>query len=80
MKMTYSGVHAWIKRIAGQPNYCEICKTTKAKKFEWSNKSGKYIRNKNDWQRLCKKCHYEYDNQFEKWKLAVTTKHNWKVK
>ena len=26
IKMSYRGVHAWIKRVAGKPNYCESCK------------------------------------------------------
>jgi hypothetical protein len=60
MTMGYAGVHAWIKRIAGQPNYCEFCKSTSGT-FDWSNKSGQYLREITDWQRLCRKCHSAFD-------------------
>ncbi len=40
-------------------NYLE--KKYDKKRYEWSNKSGKYLRNVIDWQRLCIKCHRKYD-------------------
>ncbi len=60
-KAGYSALHKWIKSKLGNPNYCEHCKTTKSKKFHWSNKSSKYLRIVSDWQRLCVKCHIKYD-------------------
>jgi hypothetical protein len=61
-KVGYSGIHHWIKKKLGSPNYCEHCKTTdKNKKYHWSNISGKYRRDVDDWQRLCVKCHSKYD-------------------
>lgn len=74
MKMTYTGVHAWIKRVAGQPKYCEICKSTDAKAYDWSNVSGKYIRRKTDWQRLCRSCHIKYDDHTTKRKETLMKK------
>lgn len=62
MTMTYSGVHQWIKRVSGQPSYCEHCKTTVATAYDWANISGEYKRDLNDWKRLCRKCHMAYDN------------------
>ena len=62
----YAGLHDWVKRHLGRPNYCEICKTTSAVKFEWSNKSGEYKRLLSDWQRLCAKCHSAYDEKPQK--------------
>lgn len=61
MNMSYAGVHAWIKRVAGQPSYCEICKSSTSTRYEWSNKSGEYKRDLSDWQRVCRKCHIKYD-------------------
>lgn len=67
-------IHTWIIRKFGQPKYCEICKSTTSKRYDWSNKNHKYSRKKEDWQRVCKKCHYKYDlennssNMFGKYK------------
>lgn len=60
-KIGYWGVHSWIERKLGKPKKCEFCGNTTAKRFEWANISGKYLRNKEDWKRLCKKCHSRYD-------------------
>lgn len=74
-------LHNWVERQLGKPRKCEHCKTTEAKKYEWSNISQKYKRDLKDWQRLCTKCHskYDYRSRFPKWKKAVE-KLGWKVK
>jgi len=61
-KVGYSGVHIWITKNYGQPKYCEgkKCKEISLK-YEWANKTGKYLRNRKDWLRLCKSCHTTYD-------------------
>lgn len=61
-KMTYSGVHEWVKRKLGQPSVCEHCSTTEAKAYDWSNISHEYKRDLSDWQRLCRSCHIKYDD------------------
>lgn len=61
-----SGLHIWVKRLLGKPNYCEICKRTDKKMYHWSNISGKYRRVLSDWQRLCVKCHSKYDRDKRK--------------
>jgi len=43
------------------PSKCEFCGTTQAKRFEWANIDGEYRRNLDDFIRLCKKCHNDYD-------------------
>jgi len=55
--------HAWIERKLGKPNYCEICKRTNKKLYDWSNKDHKYKRVLKYWQRLCRGCHMKYDIQ-----------------
>jgi len=60
-KVGYYALHLWIYRKFGKPIKCEICHGIK--NLEWSNKSGKYLRYRNDWQRLCRKCHRNYDSQ-----------------
>ncbi|MEK6880580.1 MAG: hypothetical protein AABY22_13265, partial [Nanoarchaeota archaeon] len=58
----YKRVHVWINKRLGNPQKCLFCKTIKAKKYEWANKSGKYKWDIKDWLRLCVKCHKKYDD------------------
>ena len=60
-KRGYFGLHHWVQRKLGKPNLCLFCGKTNGK-FEWSNISGKYLQDVNDWQRLCVPCHRQYDN------------------
>lgn len=53
----YGALHDWVARKLGKPSKCERCKTKIAKKYEWANKSGRYLRKINDWIRLCNSCH-----------------------
>jgi len=57
----YYGLHKWVEKELGKPKQCESCKTVKAKKYEWANKSHSYKRDKEDWVRLCSACHHYYD-------------------
>ena len=59
-------LHDWVKRRLGVPKICELCKTTKAKKYEWANKSREYKRDLSDWTRLCTRCHRKYDGHAQK--------------
>lgn len=54
-------IHQRIRKILGQTRYCEICKRTDRKDYDWSNKDHKYSLNTKDWQRLCVSCHRKYD-------------------
>lgn len=79
-KMSYAGVHLWISRRLGQPNYCEHCKSQDpARTYDWSNRSGEYKRELTDWLRLCRACHIQYDGHTIKRKETISTKYNWKV-
>lgn len=60
-KITYAGIHSYIKLKFGKPLKCEECKTEKAKRYDWANVSGKYLRAREDWRRLCRKCHFKMD-------------------
>lgn len=58
----YHWLHRWINREWGRPKKCEYCGTTKAKRFEWANISGKYLRLcRKDWMRVCSSCHIKND-------------------
>lgn len=67
-KIKYGGIHRWINNKLGKPQKCKKCGTTKAKKYDWANKSGKYKRKLNDWIRLCRSCHLKMDNTAAKHK------------
>ena len=60
--------HAWIKRMRGTPSYCEHCKRTDKKQYDWANVDHKYKRVLSDWLRLCTTCHRKYDIDFNKYK------------
>jgi len=62
-KVSYSGIHHWVKKYFGQPMQCEWCNFESKNKYQihWANLTGKYKRNREDWVRLCAKCHYHFD-------------------
>ncbi len=62
-EVSYSALHHWIEEHFGNPDTCEKCGKSglKGKFIDWANISGKYKREREDWKRLCKKCHYHYD-------------------
>jgi hypothetical protein len=60
----YTGLHVWIRNNLGQPQKCEHCNLDglTGHKIHWANKSYRYLRDKDDWIRLCAKCHGVYDS------------------
>lgn len=62
-KANYSSIHKWIKRNYGEPTTCEHCQNGNlfGFKINWANKDHKYKRNREDWLRLCSKCHVLHD-------------------
>lgn len=65
-EVSYSALHCWIKLNWGKADRCETCqremKVGEERKFEWSNISGDYKRDRSDWQMLCARCHRKFDN------------------
>lgn len=62
--VSYRGIHAWIVKNYGQPDTCEGCGIkNNGHKMHWANLSGKYLRSRKDWKRLCPKCHAALDNK-----------------
>jgi len=58
-KVGYGALHTWIRNKLGNPQTCKHCGNP-AK--HWANKSGRYLRNINDWISLCVSCHKKYDS------------------
>lgn len=58
----YMGIHTWLARKYGRANKCENKECPKiCKKYEWSNISGKYLREFSDYRMLCISCHRKKD-------------------
>ena len=62
-KVSYGGLHAWIKRKKGKPTTCEHCGQTglTGKKIHWASVDHNYKRDAEDYIRLCMSCHEKYD-------------------
>lgn len=58
----YRNLHKKINKLWGKACLCEICGRTKTR-YYWSNRTGKYLVERADWQMLCAKCHWKYDYQ-----------------
>lgn len=59
----YRNLHKWVIGALGRPTKCEHCGKDglTGRKIHWANKSGKYIKDKSDWARLCVRCHFYKD-------------------
>lgn len=64
-KVSYRALHSWVQKHLGKPDKCSTCLKSglTGRKIHWSNISGDYKRDLQDWQRLCAKCHSAYDAQ-----------------
>lgn len=60
-KVKYRGLHSYISKKFGTPQFCELCETTEKRKYHWAMKEKKYSRERKDWMRLCVPCHKKYD-------------------
>lgn len=56
-------LHRWIARHKPKPEYCESCK--KSKPYDLANISGKYFRDINDFEWLCRSCHMNKDGRMK---------------
>jgi hypothetical protein len=59
-----TGLHRWIKRHKPKTDYCEQCHVKKP--FDLANISQKYLRDINDFEWLCRKCHMSKDGRLMK--------------
>mgnify|MGYP001558947747 CR=1 FL=1 len=59
--LSYGLKHNWIRKNYGARSLCDRCGKTDDKKFEWANLSGLYLQDRSDWERLCCKCHRNFD-------------------
>lgn len=64
-KIGYFSLHRWVYSKLGSPRKCDHCGTTNASKYQWANRTGKYLQELDDWIRLCPRCHIHYDGTFK---------------
>lgn len=62
-------IHHWIKRRKQKPDKCEEC--GKSKPLELINISQKYLRDINDYQWLCRRCHQKIDGRMTAFKNGI---------
>jgi len=62
-KAGYHSLHEWIRNHKPKPEFCEKC--GKRKPFDLANISGKYKRDINDFEWLCRKCHMAKDGRMQ---------------
>jgi hypothetical protein len=69
-------LHTWINDNFERPKQCEICgaDVVIGKQYDWSNKDHKYTRLREDWQYVCRKCHYHYDIKHNNKKMPWSAK------
>ncbi len=60
-KVTYGGIHSYIKWHLPKPELCQMC--NKVPPYDRANISGKYLRDPSDWQWLCRSCHMISDGR-----------------
>lgn len=76
-EVTYTGIHAWVKRYKGQPTTCEKCGKTglNGKRAHWANIDHKYKRVLDDYIRMCVSCHqlYDFEMGFRKKIYAISS-------
>lgn len=57
--LCYGSIHKWIWKTYGKADRCENkkCNYKNPHHYEWDNISGKYLKIREDWRRLCVSCH-----------------------
>lgn len=59
----YSSLHKRLHRKFGKENKCYVCGTTDPNKtYDYANLTGNYS-DENDYKRMCRSCHWKYDEK-----------------
>ena len=60
-EVSYISLHQWVRTNKDIPSSCEGCGARE--KLDAHNKDGKYTRDLNKWEYLCRKCHMRTDGR-----------------
>lgn len=62
-KVSYRGLHQWVRRYKGKPSRCSKCGliSHKPRIIQWANVDGLYHRRLEDFVALCVSCHKIHD-------------------
>jgi len=59
--VSYVPLHSWVNRHKPKPKFCELCR--KKPPYDLANISGKYKRDIDDFEWLCRSCHMKKDGR-----------------
>ena len=76
-KKEYRDIHQWLRATYGRPQICEQEQCSGlSKTYDWALKSGmSHKKDKNNYLRLCRKCHGKYDVTDEKKRRLLEIAH-----
>ncbi len=65
-EINYQNFHRKIRKLFGEPDTCEYCNKSGlvSCQIHWASKNHVYSEKREDWLRLCAKCHKEYDYKY----------------
>lgn len=74
-KVKYRGLHTWVVHNWGKADVCVNCGSDSF--VDWHNINNKYKRVREDWEKLCRKCHMTKDGRTKHDTSAVDNKKQW---
>ena len=68
-------LHQWIRKNKPKPELCECCHQKTP--YDCANISGQYLRDVNDYEWLCRRCHMLKDGRLET--IRIRASHTWEL-
>ena len=62
-KVSYSALHSYVRTKKLKPSVCMFCKSNRP--IDIANISGNYLRDLDDWEWLCRRCHMIKDGRIK---------------
>jgi hypothetical protein len=62
-KVSYNQLHDWVRKRIPKPSVCPKCKKNRV--YDLCNK-GRYVRDLDQWEWLCRRCHMLKDGRLDK--------------
>ena len=58
-----AGLHMYVRTRLPKTEFCQVC--NKVPPYDLANKTGKYLRDLDDWWWLCRSCHKKFDLRYK---------------